>query len=207
MTDRDGSAPDGRPDDETDAADAETADLPEQVVDEAERLTRLAREAVDDEAAAYRDERADLLAEHDYIARVREDDTRDVLVCHPEEWVEDGLVQVEHIEDVDRGVERPLSGPGEGDDWAEVEAHNRAVVQQVAEEHGEVHAENARALARFMSDHYARPVESATAAEREEFLTEYFPRNAWPSDEQKERVEESVELAVAVGESVTGAAR
>jgi hypothetical protein len=195
----------------TDPADdgpsEESDPLPADVVEEAERLTRLARDAVDEsEAAAYRDRRASLLADHDYRARVRDDDSRDVLVLHPDEWLDDGLVQVDQIEDLDRGIERPLSGPGEADDWATVDEHNQAVVERVQSEHGEVHGENAAAFAQFMSNHYARAVESVTDAEKEEFLTEYFPRNAWPSDEQRDVVDESLRLAIAAGETLSGTA-
>jgi hypothetical protein len=197
-----------KPQSEEPAADDETAaDVPTDVVDEAERLTRLAREAVDDsEAEAYRDRRASLLEDHGYRVRVREDDSRDVLVLHPQEWLDDGLVQVDQIEDVDRGIERPLSGPGEAGDWAVVEDHNREVVAEVEAEHGAVHGQNAAAFAEFMSNHYARAVESATDDEKEEFVTDYYRRNAWPSDEQREVVERSVEIAIEVGRSLTGAA-
>jgi hypothetical protein len=41
-------------------------------------------------------------------------------------------------------------------------------------------------------------VEAATTAMREEFLTDYFPRNAWPDDDQRAAVEESLELVTAV---------
>jgi len=182
---------------DTDASDHSADDgpdtPPDDVVDEAERLTRLAHEAVADaEAAAYREHRRDLLAGHDYTARVREDETRDVLVLHPEEWVEDGTVYPSRIDDVDRGVEVPLSGPGEGDDWAAIDEHNRELVEQVRDEHDDVHAENAAALADFASNHYAKPVESLTQDELAEFLDEYFPRNAWPSAEQRAVVEKSV---------------
>jgi hypothetical protein len=199
------------PDDDTTGADGEQADengemvggsdLPVAVVDEVERLTRLAREAVDDEeAAVYRRERASLLAEYGYTARVREDDSRDVLVCYPDKWLDDGLVQPDRIDDLDRGIERPLSGPGGADEWHEVQAHNRTIAETVAEEHGEVHGANAMALAEFMSNHYARAIESATDAEREEFRTDYFPRNAFPSDEQREVVDDSIEYTLAVAE-------
>ncbi|WP_250137715.1 DUF7108 domain-containing protein [Halorientalis salina] len=190
------------------ATDDETAaDVPTEVVDEAERLTRLAREAVDDsEAEAYRDRRASLLADHGYRVRVREDDSRDVLVLHPQEWLDDGLVQVDQIDDVDRGIERPLSGPGEADDWAVVEEHNSEVVAEVEAEYGAVHGQNAAVFAEFMSNHYARAVESATDDEKEEFVTDYFRRNAWPSDEQREAIERSVEITIEVGRSLTGAA-
>jgi len=174
---------------------AATDTPPEEIVDEAERLTRLAREAVDDaEAAAYRENRDGLLAEYDYTARVREDETRDVLVVHPAEWVEDGTVYPSRIDDVDRGIEIPLSGPGEADDWAEIDAHNRDLVEAVRDEHGEVHGENAQALADFAGNHYAKPVDTLTKAELTEFLTDYFRRNAWPTDEQRTVVEKSVKV-------------
>ena len=169
---------------------------PTDVVEAAKRLTRRAREAVDDaEAAAYRTDRDERLAEHGYTARVREDETRDVLVLHPDEWVADGQIHPERVDDVDRGIEVPLSGPGEADDWEVVDEHNRDLVATVREEHGEVHGANAEALADFMGNHYAKPIESATKAELQEFLTEYYPRNAWPTDEQSAVVEKSVQFA------------
>jgi hypothetical protein len=171
-------------------------ELPDDVTAEAERLTRLAREAIDDaEAAAYRDRRADLLAEHGYTCRVREDDDGETLVCYPEEWVEDGVVDVAGIEDTSRAAEMSLSGPGDPDEWDEVNEHNLAVAAEVRREHGPVHGANADAFADFMSNHYAKPMESASAAEVREFLAEYYPRNAWPSDEQRGCVEQSLGYA------------
>ena len=171
------------------------ADLPDDTIEEAERLTRLARNATDDdEREAYLAERASLLDPHDFTARVRNEDTRDVLVLHPDEWTEDGTIRVERVDDTDRAAEIPLDGPGDPDDWDEVDEHNRAVAVAVGDAHGDVHGANAAAFADFMSNHYARPVESATDGEVEEFLSEYFPRNAWPTDEQKAVVDESVEL-------------
>jgi len=184
---------DGDPAERTD--DVEEADLPAHALEQAERLTRLARDAVDDaEADAYRRERGTLLAEYGYTARIREDDDGDVLVCYPREWIEDGTVRVENVEDPDRGVERPLEGPGDPEEWEVVADHNRGIAAAVAADHGEVHGANARALADFMSNHYARPIESATDEEVAEFLTEYFPRNAWPDDDQRAVVEESLDL-------------
>jgi hypothetical protein len=198
----------------TDDGASETADQgeqggdegspPEAVIEEAERLTRLAREAVDDdEAAAYRAERADLLATHDYTDRIREESDGDVLVLYPEEWVEDGLVQTDRIEDIDRGIEVSLEGPGDPEEWSDVADHNRAIVEQVREEHGEVHGDNAEAFAEFLSNHYAKPIEGATAAEKETFLAEYFPRNAWPTEEQRVVIEESLSLTFDVAASVS----
>jgi hypothetical protein len=168
-------------------------ELPDDVVDEAERLTRLARNAVDeDEATAYDDHREDLLSDHEFTARIREED--DVLVLHPDEWVEDGTIRVERIDDTDRAVEIPLSAPGDEDDWEAVEAHNAAIVEEVDAEHGSVHAANCRAFVDFLGNHYVRRVEDTTAAEIDVFLSEYYPRNAWPSDDQRDEIEQSLEL-------------
>ena len=218
MTEHDADRPDTAADDGGDdrAADAAPADrteeratadadqeVPPDVIEEVERLTRLAREAVDEnEAAAYRAERDDLVSAHDFEARVRDDESRDTLVLYPAEWIdEDGLVRRERIEDVDRGIERPLDGPGAGDDWAEIEAYNSEIVERVDDEYGDPHAANARAFADFMGNHYARPLDDATDDEIVEFLDEYYPRNVWPSDEQRAVVTESVELALELAES------
>ena len=169
------------------------AELPDDVVTEAERLTRLARQATEpEEAAAYEARRAEILDGHDFRARLREAD--DTLVLHPQEWLDEGTVQFERIDDTDRAVEVSLSGPGDPETWDEVERHNADLVAAVESEHGPVHAANARVFADFAGNHYAKRIESVTAAELEEFRTEYYRRNAWPSDEQKEVVEESLRL-------------
>jgi len=169
-------------------------ELPAEVLDEAERLTHRARRAVDDQVAqAYREDRDALVSEYGFTARVRTEG-RDTLVVYPSEWVVDGTVHPDRVEDVDRGIERPLEGPGEADEWEIVDEHNREVAEDVATAHGEVHGENARALAAFASNHYAKPIEDLTPEEREEFLGEFFVRNAFPSDDQKAVVEESVRL-------------
>ncbi len=175
--------------------DAEEGELPEETVDEAERLTRLARTAVDEnERDAHREKRADILGAHEFTARIREDEDGDVLVLHPEEWLEDGTIRTDRIQDVSRAVEIPLEGTGDPDDWSELDAENRRLVEAVREEHGDVHGDNAAAFADFMGNHYARPIASATADEIAEFLTEYFVRNAWPSENQRAVVDESIRL-------------
>ncbi|WP_338741638.1 DUF7108 family protein [Haloplanus salilacus] len=176
------------------------SELPRDVREEAERLTRLARRATDDtEAAAYERDRDERLAEHGFTARLREAD--DTLVLYPTEWLDGDTARMDSIEDTDRAVEIPLSGSGDPEEWESVEDHNAAVVEEVRERAGEVHAANARAFADFMGNHYARGVETATAAELREFLTEYYPRNAWPSDEQCAVVERSLEHVFAVTET------
>ena len=195
----------------TDEIDADTgaaggggddAPLPEAVIDRAEALTRRLRNAIDEgERAAYRRERDALLGEHGYDARVRAGETGETLVLHPAAWIDDGTIRTDRIDDTGRAVERPLSGPGSGADWAEIDEHNREIVARVRERHGEVHGETAAAFADFMSNHYAKPIERATPGEREEFRTEYFPRNAWPTDAQRERVAESLRLTVEAAET------
>jgi len=184
---------------------SDTGEVPEQSLTEAERLTRLARGAVDEnEAAAYRERRETLLAEHGYTARVREDD-RAVLVLYPSEWVEGGTVRTERIDDVDRGIEIPLEGPGEPDRWEELAERNHDVAREVERRHGETHGANATALAEFANNHYAKPVGSLTPAEREEFLTDYYRRNVWPTEDQRAVVGESVRLTMAVADGETDA--
>lgn len=180
-------------------------DIPVDVVAEVERLTRLARNARDradrtgptdetpdgpDEPTFYLEKRDALLAAHGYTSRLREKD--DTLVLYPEEWVADGAVQFDRIDDTDRAVECSLSGPGEEDDWAAIEAHNASLVASVAETGGDEHAANARAFADFMGNHYSKEAERATAAEVQEFLRDYYPRNAWPSETEASLVEQSI---------------
>lgn len=185
--------------DDTTSGAGDTGDdgveLPEDLIAEAERLTRLAREAIDDaEADAYRADREARLAEQGFTARVREEDASEVLVLHPEEWVKEGTVRVETIEDTGRAIERRLSGPGEGDEFETVETHNREVVAEIEARAGPIHAENAAAFADFMGNHYVRRVETATGDEISEFLEWYFPRNAFPTAAQRDAIEESLRL-------------
>ena len=189
---------DPRPTDGTGPTDSDGAEIPDSAeipasaVAEAERLTRLAREATGPVAAAYREARAEVAGDHGYEARLREAD--DTLVLYPADWLEGGTARPERIEETDRAVEVPLSGPGDPDRWRAVEEHNAEIVERVRERAGDVHAANVRAFADFMGNHYAKPVESATRPELEEFIGDYFPRNAWPTDEQRAVVEKSVRL-------------
>lgn len=181
---------------------ADDAGLPDEVIDRALTLTRRARAAVDEnERDAYLDERDELLADSGFEARVREDDTGETLVLYPTEWIAEGTIQMDQISDTGRGIERSLSGPGSGDDWETIDEHNREIATRIRERHGEVHGETVAAFADFMSNHYAKPIEAATPDEREEFRTEYFPRNAWPSEEQRDRLDESLRLVVEMANS------
>lgn len=176
-------------------SDEASTELPTDVIETVTDLTRRARRADGDRADRYRQRRDDLLARYGYEARVREDDDGDVLVCYPAEWLEDGEVVFEAIDDRSRALEVPLDG--ETDDWEAVEDANRAIVRQVGEEHGPVHRANARAFADFMGNHRARRIADATAADVAEFRAEYYPRNAWPSDDERAVLEQSLGLAFA----------
>jgi hypothetical protein len=178
-------------------------DVPADTVDEAERLTRLARRTEDDAAAAfYRERRDDLVTGHDYVPRLREED--DTLVLYPDEWMDDGTVQLDRIETTDRAVEVSLSGPGDADRYREIAAYNDAVADAVDDAHDTVHADTARSFAAFMSNHYVRAVDDATPDMRAEFREEYFPRNGWPSDEQLAVLDESLDVIESVAAGVDG---
>ena len=141
-----------------------------------------------------RERRSELLKRHGYASRIREDEHGAVLVCYPETWMADGELVPAAVEDTDRAVEIPLSGAGDPDDWAELAAHNDAIARSVAERHGRDHGENAMAFATFMNNHRARPIDTAGPDDVREFLAEYYPRNAWPSDQQAKIVEDSIAL-------------
>lgn len=175
-------------------SDTDGTNLPADVIETAETLTRRARGAVDpQEADAYRDRRDDLLADYGFRARVRAEDSRAVLVLHPADWLEDGTVDVDAV-DTDRAIERPLSGAGDPDDWADVEADNRRLARRVADAHGDPHGRTAHALADFAGNHYAKPIGDLTPAELAEFRREYLPRNGWPTEEQLASLVESLRI-------------
>ncbi|MDB9301553.1 hypothetical protein PN417_11450 [Halorubrum ezzemoulense] len=192
--------------------DERVPDVPVEAVDEAERLTRLAREAesaeptpeIEQAADQYRERRDALAAEYGYTARVRDED--DALVLYPDEWMDDGTVQLDRVEDTERAVEVSLSGPGDADRYREVAAYNEAVAGAVAEREADVHARTAETFAAFMSNHYVRPVDDATPAMRTEFREEYLVRNGWPTDEQLAAVDESLSVIESVAAGVDGPA-
>lgn len=208
MPDKPDSATGGESDSTADSG----ADLPADVAEEAARLTRLARDADEREpspgpyragdtdsqppreAEVYRNRRDQLLAHYDYISRVREEpEGGQTLVCYPEDWLDDdGVVRLEVDLDTSRAVEIPLEGPGEQGNFEIAAAANDDIVEDVREAYGDDHAANARSFADFMSNHYARRATTASATEVREFLEHYYPRNAWPTDEQASMVEESI---------------
>lgn len=207
--------PEPAPEVESASTGDSSADLPTDVAEEAARLTRLARDADEREpstgpyhadhatsqppreAEVYRNRRDQLLAHFGYVARVREDrEGGQTLVCYPDDWLDDdGVVRLDADLDTSRAVERPLAGPGEQGDFETAAAANDELVEDVREAYGDDHAANVRAFADFMSNHYARRATTASASEVREFLEEYYPRNAWPTDEQKEMVVESLRYA------------
>lgn len=190
MTDTD-PTPDTEPDD--------AAPLPDAVIDDAERLTRLTRQAAaDPEREAYRADRDETLATHDYTARVREED--DTLVLYPDEWLDGDTVQLDRIDDTDRAVEIPLSGGGD-DDWAAVAADNAALVDAVGEAYGPIHEANAQAFADFMGNHYCQRIETATADHLAEFREEYYPRNVWADADQQAALDASLEYLFGVADT------
>lgn len=170
-----------------------TEEIPQETVEEARRLTRLAKDASDPtEVTTYQQQRDQLISEYGFDARVRERD--DMLVCYPDEWIESGTVQLGQVTDRDRAIEIPLSGSGDSGEWSVVEAHNAALVAQIRTEHGQIHAANARALADFMGNHHAQRIHTATPEQLEEFRTEYYERNVWPTDDQRELLERTLQI-------------
>jgi hypothetical protein len=138
--------------------------LPEAVIEQATQLTRWARRAAQPAAGTYRERRAELVAAHGYTARTREGAT-DVLVLYPDEWVVDGTVRRDRIDDLDRGIERPLSGDTPEEDWEQVWTHNRELADAVETDYGPVHGANAQALAEFASN-TTRPGSNTSRARR-----------------------------------------
>ncbi|CCQ33262.1 hypothetical protein HLRTI_001871 [Halorhabdus tiamatea SARL4B] len=187
-TDSDTTAGDSSTDEST------TEELPRDVVETVERLTHRARWADDERATTLRDRRDDILAEHGFEARIRSERDGDVLVCYPGEWLEDGEVVIDRIDDRSRALERALD-PETDADWETIDADNREVVDAVEEHYGAVHAANVAAFADYMSNHHALRIADATADHVAEFLDEYFPRNAFPDDDQRAVVEESLQRA------------
>lgn len=176
--------------------------LPEAVRDRVLAIARQERSAPESRRQVLEHRRGALLADHGYASRIRRDEDGAVLVCYPDDWLEAGTVDTDRIEDLDRAIELPLDRGDQDADWAEIAAANEAIADRVNAEHGQVHGANAARFVAFMNDHRGRKVETATEADIEEFLTEYYPRNAWPNDRERAAVESSIEklLALANGD-------
>lgn len=170
-------------------AENDTPSRDDEWVSEAVRLTRLSR--VDESnAEVYIEERDSLVGERGYRARVREDDT---LVLYPDDWVVDGTVRVDKIEDKNRALELPLDPEGRA--WEEVHDENRSLLESFAESvEDEAHVFNASAFAEFVENHYSISVRDARQKHVREFLDEYYVRNVWPSEDAAGRVGESLSL-------------
>ncbi|MFB6114034.1 MAG: rnhA operon protein [Halodesulfurarchaeum sp.] len=169
--------------------------LPDDVRDAALELTRTARRVEDaDRQMRLLARRDRLLDDHGFLAHLRDGPKRTVLVCYPTSWQdEEGVVDPDRVDDPDQAVELPLYGRETGEDYTDAEEYNRELVRTVEEQYGSPHAETAAAFADFMSNHHATRIDEATAAHVEEFETDYFPRNAWPSEEQRRALQESLE--------------
>jgi hypothetical protein len=176
-------------------------EIPRLVVETARAMTRAARRETHDDPDRLRCRRNRLLARYDYAARVRGEESGAVLVCYPEDWVEDGVYQPEAVTSTDDAVERSLWSTDRDDDWETAAAHNRDLAATVRDRHGEVHGANAAAFGTYMANHHTARVEAATAEQVRDFLEEYYPRNEWPSAQEAAAVRESLEhLFAAAGE-------
>lgn len=173
-------------------------DIPEPLIERARRLTRRARHVSDETRASRLRQRRDALLDRvGYAARVRESDRSDgddVLVLHPDEWLEDGTAVIDRIADLDRAVERPLTGEHPDEPWVAVDRANRDIVEAVRSAHGSMHAANVEALADFMGNHRCKRIEDATPADLDRFRSEYYVRNAWPSDRERAAIDESLDI-------------
>ena len=175
-------------------------DLPEPVVKTALAMTRALRRGTHPDASVLRARRDELLESFGYAARVREDDAGPVLICYPESWLENGVFQPAELESTANAFERPLFPGPDADGWDAIHAHNQALAATVTREFGETHGANARAFGMYMANHYEERIEAATHSQVEEFLSEYFPRNAWPTPAQAAVIETSLENVFSVAD-------
>ena len=163
------------------AADAATAperdeervpDVPAEAVDEAERLTRLAREAEsaeptpEIEAAAdqYRERRDALAAEYGYTVRVRDED--DTLVLYPDEWMDPRTVRLDRVAATAPALHVSPSGPRAADRYRDVAPSTAALADPVPAREAAFHARTAATFAAFMSNPSVRPRDAAPPALR-----------------------------------------
>lgn len=160
----------------TDEDDGERPDW----VKEATRLTRVALSGNEDA----RKERDKLADEHGYVARERDDG---VLVLHPDDWIEDGVVDLDAF-DADEAYEIPL----EGRSFEEAHEANDAVLDEFSADAHEADLFNVRSFAEFCENHHSVAVENATTEQVDEFVNDYYVRNVWATDEAEERLEESL---------------
>lgn len=170
-----------------------TTELDESTIERARQLTKRAR-AISDEDAAQRIRavRDRLLDRWEYRAREREDDTGVYLILYPTAWLGDGGIDVDAIEDIDRAEEVPLERGDKERTWESIHSNNMSVATAIERKYGPVHGKTARDFGTYLSNHHLLRIEEATANEFEDFRTEYFPRNCWPSEEQAALLERSL---------------
>lgn len=160
--------------------------MTEEWVERAVEFTRHGLRTGDEEVLERRDR---LVRSHGHRARLRLDDM--VLVLYPEEWVEDGEVRFEEVEDVDRALEVELEPEKE---WGEAHSENKELLSEFGERVEDHHVYNARVFTEFLENHYSISVMDARQEHVNEFLEEFYPRNAWPSRQARVCVDESVEM-------------
>lgn len=171
---------------------SENGNLPNEVVNQVVCLTLNARES-DEAEDGYIRERDNILERHGYTARIRGEDN--TLVLYPLDWIDDGgEVDFDQIQDTSKAIEESLSGVNEGADWEDIEEMNSEIVSAVREEYGDTHAENVRAFADYMGNHFLKVVTEATQEEKEKFKQDYYIRNVWSDESQESVLEESLDL-------------
>lgn len=178
-------------------------ELPLAIREEILQLAREERTSPFDGRKTLRAEREKLLTEYGFSSRFREDEGGVVLVCFPTSWLKDGKLDRESVSDLDRAVELPITGSDDPATWREIARENERIAEAVNNRHGETHGKNAASFADFMNNHRARPIHRATEDDIAEFLTDYFPRNVWPSPEQKHAIDESIRLAMIIAEDLS----
>lgn len=166
-------------------------EIPDFALREIVQLTKQATVENDDEL---RKRRAELARQFGFRVRVRRDEAARIVVLYPREWVEGGTVVIDRIDDIDRAIEIPLFTGQSDAKWEQIEQFNRRVVERVKDQYGGVHGENAATFADFVGNHLAKRISEVTQSEIDEFRSEYFVRNAWPSDRQEQEIERSLEL-------------
>ena len=151
-----------------------------------EHLRRLGQALLDGEDLA--DDIDRIVGDAGYRWRMREADS--TMVCVPITWFEDEVIVPERVDTAD-AIEIECAPSAAGYDA--VAAANAEVAAAVGAAYGAAHGENAAIIARFMTAHLRRPIASMTEADRVAF-SEFYLRNAWPSDDAKEVIDQSVKI-------------
>ncbi|MFB6187930.1 MAG: rnhA operon protein, partial [Halobacteriaceae archaeon] len=144
----------------------------------------------------YKQRRRELLDRFDYEFHLRSTENETVLVCYPSAWMDNGIVDIEAIDDRDKAIERNLNSTHSEKDWETIYTINNEIATDVKESYGKIHGQTATAFSEFMSNHRMAPIWNATANDIIEFLQEYFVRNAWPTDAQSAVVNRSLRYTI-----------